>query len=339
MRTALYFPHTEVRSKNLIHTALLMWDQLETIVPWQSYRPQYADSDAAEAMEIIGCPRTPSESEKRDVHKLVENLLDGDVPETFRYSPQSGERDDSYEMWPQKLLGETWDFLRGRGLTDRHLSNHDYPMSQAAGLTIMAVLADHLAGQTRTRITDRQLAYATIANAPMVARDAHEPMRVVPLTFKGIGVNRIPLDRLIDFRRREAKESSSGYRMLRHTYLEAVEKHVARIASVRPNSPDRRELDRTFEQEMEDDLRDLKRELGFARRDAWLSKDFLTLTIAGGGFLAAAASSSLPVPEVLTGAGAVALIGGVLGTGNKLAKARYDVLRKHPMAYLYELTN
>lgn len=340
MRTALYFPHTEVRSKNLIHTALLMWDQLETIVPWQSYKPEYADPDVAQAMEIIGCPRTPSAVEKRAVHKLVEDLLDGDVPETFRYSPESGERDYTYEMWPQKLLGETWDLLRERGLTDRHLSNHDYPMSQAAGLTIMAVLADHLAGQTRTRITDRQLAYATIANAPMIAGDAHEPMRVVPLTFKGIAVDRIPLDRLIDFRYREAKESGSGYRKLRHAYLDAVEKQVAKIASVHPNSPDRRELDRAFEQEMDDDLRDLKRELGFAKRDAWLSKDVLTFTIAGGGLLAAAANPSLfPVPEVLTGAGAVALIGGVLGTGNKLAKARYEVLRKHPMAYLYELTN
>jgi len=40
---------------------------------------------------------------------------------------------------------------------------------------------------------------------------------------------------------------------------------------------------------------------------------------------------------VITGAGAIALLGGMLGTGNKLAKARYDVMRKHPIAYLYEV--
>ena len=338
MRTALYFPHTKVRSKSVIHTSLLMWDHLETIVPYSGYRPHYDDYEAAAAMEIIGSPRAPTEAEKRGVHMLVEELLRDGVPETLRYSPRSGERDYTYEMWPQKLLYETWDLLRAQGLTDRPLDNQDYPMSQAAGLTVMAILADVLAGQTRARITDRQLAYATMANAPKVAGDAHEPMQVVPLTLKGIAVDRIPLDRLINFRRREAKERGSGYRKLRHNFLEAVEKHVAAIAKVLPNSRDRQELDRAFQSDMEDDLRDLKAELGFAKREAWLSKDMLTLTIAGGGLLAAAIGDPhMPLPEVITGAGAIALLGGMLGTGNKLAKARYDVMRKHPIAYLYEV--
>jgi hypothetical protein len=338
VRTALYFPHTEVRSKNLIHTALLMWDQLETIVPWKGYRPQYKDAEAAAAMELIGTPRAPTEAEKLGVHALVEELLRDGVPETLRYSPRSGQRDDTYEMWPQKLLRDTWKLLRRRGLTDRQLDNQDYPMSQAAGLTVMAILVDFLAGQTRARITDRQLAYATMANAPKIVGDAHEPMRVVPLTLKGVAVDRIPLDRLIDYRRREAKERGSDYRKLRHNYLEAVEKHLAAISAVAPNSRDREELDRTFQSDMEDDLRHLKAELGFARRDAWLSKDVLALTIAGGGLLAAAFSvPQVPAPEVISGTGAIAMLGGMLGTGNKLAKARYDVMRKHPMAYLYEV--
>lgn len=338
MRTALYFPHTEVRSKNLIHTSLLMWDQLETIIPYQGYRPNYDDREAAAAMELIGSPRTPTDAEKRGVHALVEELLSNGVPETFRYSPRSGERDDAYEMWPQKLLSSTWTLLQEEGLTDRPLSNQDYPMSQAAGLTVMAILADILAGQTRARITDRELAYTTMANAPKIAGDAHEPMRVVPLTLKGIAVDRIPLDRLIDYRQREAKERGSDYRKLRHNYLDAVEKHLLKISEVAPNSPDRKELDRVFQSDMEDDLRDLKSELGFARREAWLSKDVLALTIAGGGLLATGLGvPHVPAPEVITGAGAIAMLGGMLGTGNKLARTRYDVMRKHPMAYLYEV--
>lgn len=338
MRTALYFPHTEVRSKSVIHTSLLMWDQLETIVPYDGYRSQYTDYEAAAAMEIIGSPRAPTEAEKRNVHVMIEELLRDGVPETLRYSPRSGERDDTYEMWPQKLLHETWNLFQAKGLTDRPLDNHDYPMSQATGLTVMAILADLLAGQTRARITDRQLAYATMANAPKIAGDAHKPMQVVPLTMRGVAVDRIPLDRLIDFRRREAKERGNGYRKLRHNYLEFVEKHLAAIANVEPNSRDRQELDRAFQSDMEDDLRDLKAELGFAKRDAWLSKEMLTLTIAGGALLAAATGGPhVPAPEVITGAGAVALLGGMFGTGNKLAKARYDVMRKHPMAYLYQV--
>lgn len=338
MRSALYFPHTEVRGKNVVHTALLMWDELEYIVPFDGYHPHYTDRHIADAMEIIGRKRVPGRAEQQKVHLAVEDLLRDGVPETFRYSPASGAREQDYEMWPQKLLGETWDRLRREGLTDRPLDNHDYPMSQAAGLTLMAILADVLAGTTRARITDRSLAYATIANVPKVAEDAEKPVQVVPLTLKGIAVDRLPLERLIEFRKREAREHGNDYRKLRHNYLEAVEKHITRISKVEPASRDRIELDRCFESDMEDDFRDLKRELGFAKREAWLSKEFLTLAVAGGGLLAAGLGlQNAPIPEVLTGGGAAVLLGGMLGTGNKLAKARYDVLRKHPMAYLYEV--
>jgi len=315
-----------------------MWDELDYIVPFDNYHPYYTDAHLAEAMDIIGRKRVPTPREQQEVHLAVEELLRGGIPETFRYSPASGVREQDYEVWPQKLLGETWDRLRLEGLTDGQLDNHDYPMRQAAGLTLMAILADVLAGTTQARITDRSLAYATIANVTSVTKDAVKAVQVVPLTLKGIAVDRLPLERLIEFRKREAREQGSDYRKLRHNYLEAVEKHIARISEVEAGSRDRAELDRCFEADMEDDLRDLKRELGFAKREAWLSKDILTLAVAGSGLLAAGLGlHNTPVPEVLTAGGAAALLGGTLGTGNKFAKARYDVLRKHPMAYLYEV--
>jgi hypothetical protein len=338
MRTALYFPHTEVRSKNTVHSSLLLWDNLEFIVPFRNYRPNYDDREMAEAMDIIGLKRVPSEQEKTILHSLVDDLLKSGVPETFRYSPKSGKCEQKYEVWSQKLAQETWNLLVEHDLTSHHLSNCDYPMSQAAGLSLMAILADVLAGETRARVTDRSLAYATIANAPSVTSDVVDPVRVVPLTFNGIAVDRIPFDRLIDFRVREAKDS--GYRTLRHNYLEAIEKHLKAIAAVAPNSPDRRELDRTFQSDMEDDLADLKRELGFSKREAWLSKEVIGLFLATGGLMAAGVGiPEIPMPEVVTGSGAMAFVGGLLGTQNKYAKSRYDTLRKHPMAYLYELAD
>ncbi|KQQ56386.1 hypothetical protein ASF69_16590 [Rhizobium sp. Leaf311] len=337
MRTALYFPHTEVRSKNVMHSSLLLWDSLEYIVPFRGYRPNYRDRDMGEAMEIIGQSRCPSKAEKLRVHELMEDLLRGGTPETFFYSPRSGKTD--YDVWPQKLAPETWDLLVEHRVTNRYLGNHDYPMSQAAGLSLMAVLADVLAGSTRARITDRDLAYATIANAVKVAQPAGDVIRVVPLTLKGIAVDRIPFDRLIAYRKREARESGGDYRKLRHNYQQAVETHVAKIATVDPHSPDREELDRAFRSDMEDDLADLKKELGFAKRDAWLSKDVVALVVAGGGLLGAAAGlPGIPIPQVVGLGGGAALLAGLLGSGNKLAKARYDVLRKHPMAYLHELS-
>jgi hypothetical protein len=166
---------------------------------------------------------------------------------------------------------------------------------------------------------------------------AQEPTQVVPLTFKAVGLEHIPIDRIIAFREREAKSTGNDYRTLRHNYLAAVEKHIERISKVPIGSADRVELDRAFASDMEDDLRDLKKELGYAKREALLSKDVLTLVIAGGALFTAATAAQFHMPEVIAGGGGLVLLGGLLGTANKLGKSRYDVLRKHPMAYLYQL--
>lgn len=45
----------------------------------------------------------------------------------------------------------------------------------------------------------------------------------------------------------------------------------------------------------------------------------------------------MALPQAIAGTGGAVLLGGLLQSGNKLAKARYDILRKHPTAYLYQL--
>ncbi len=90
MYTALYFPHTEVRSESLVKTALLTWDKLETIIPFPGYRPKY-EGGVARAMGIVGAPRSPSVAEKERVHSLVEDLVKQGVPETFSYLPNNRE--------------------------------------------------------------------------------------------------------------------------------------------------------------------------------------------------------------------------------------------------------
>jgi hypothetical protein len=345
MRTALYYPHTEVQSKNLLRTALLTWDRLEYIVPWQGYVGAYNDHDMAEAMEIIGQPRPPSDHDKTQVHILLEDLVAKGVPETFRYACHAA-RGADYEMWPQKLMPDTWALLRANNLIGSLLDNQDYPASQPAGLTIMSMLADVMAGDTRARVTDRGLAYATIANAPVIApaEDNHGDHidQVVPLTFKTLALDHISLEVLVAFRKREAKDSGHHYRVLRHQYLDSLEAHLGKAAKYLPGSRDREELDRVFEEKMEDDLRDLKDELNVARRDSILSKDTMTFVLAGGALLAAGAlaltaAAPVVIPAALTFTGAPATVGGALSVANKYAAKRKEILRKHPMAYLYEI--
>jgi hypothetical protein len=335
MRTALYFPHTEVRSKSLVRNALLTWDSLEYIAPYEQYRPEYTDVQMAEAMEIIGSARTVSLVEKTRIHELVEDLLRNDVPEIFRYSPVAGA--PPYEIWPQKLAESTWNLLQQRGLTVGTLSNMDYPTSEAAGLSLMAIIADVLAGETRARVTDRGQAYATIANAPKAGLNAQGHDTVVALTLKTLSLDQVPIERLIEFRKREVASSTNDYRTLRHNYLDAIESHVGLISKVPIDSADRAELDRLFAAKMEDDFRDLKEELRLAKNEVWLSKDVITLALAGGALLTSAAAGHFAMPEVLSGSGGAVLLGGLLSSGNKLAKSRREILRKHPISYLYEI--
>ena len=338
MRSALYFPHTEVRSPDIMRTALLTWDTLEFISPFDGYRPAYQDRQMARAAELIARPRVPTGDEHTRVHELIDNLIQSGVPDSFKYSPHDGAHESDYEMWPQKLAPKTWELLQRCGLTGGVLSNFDYPASQATGLSLMAILADVLAGTTRARITDRGLAYAAIANAPHVGRSAPELGTVVPLTIETLALKKVSLEKLVAFRERESKDSSGDYRTLRHNYLALVEKHAAAVSTVPAGSSDRQELDRVFPDTIGQDFRDLKRELGFAARETWLSKDVITLAIAGARVAAAlVAGGQLALPQAIAGTGGAVLLGGLLQSGNKLAKARYDILRKHPTAYLYQI--
>lgn len=353
MQSALYFPHTEVRNKNLLRTALMTWDNLEYICPKKDYQVEYSDDAMARAVKAIGRVRVPTEQEQFEVHTRLEELLDSGVPETFKYSPIQQPsapkyQNRVYELWPEKLAQHTWSMLQRHKLTDERLDNGDYPTNEACGLTLMAILADVMAGQTRSRVTDRGLAYATIANIGNVVSnqpgaadrpprmDAGDLERTVALTLKVPDLSQISIDRLIDFREREKK--NARLTQLRQSYLGAIDDHVLKISQLNPDSSDRETADERFRTKMRADLEELKEELGFVRNAAWLSKDLLILVSVG---VAAAVFGPAAVPAAFagaaTGVGSAVGLGGVLGAGNTFVKERRATLRRHPMAYVYEL--
>ena len=162
MRSALYYPHTTIDNVSLVKTALLLWDKLEYIVPSREFHPRHGKRDVQRAMEIIGSARVPTTAEKKEAHTLVEEMVTSNLPPQF-YLSQDGKPRREYEIYPQKLLDETWHMLRESRLSGALLANSDYPMSEPAGLMVMSILADCCAGKTRTRVTDRGAAYATLA--------------------------------------------------------------------------------------------------------------------------------------------------------------------------------
>lgn len=246
-------------------------------------------------------------------------------------------------MYPEKLLSQSWEILREARMAGRLLDNSDYPLTEYAGLTVMSILADCCAGTTRSRVTDRGDAYATVAgllgnnpDAPKVKRaEAHA--QLVPISLKVIDATAIDLGALIKLRKREEKESGSSLRVLRHRYLEGLEAYVAGLADTKSTKADAKEIQQKFSDDMKQDLKDLKTELGRARTDVLTSNEIIATVVAGLGTAASwLAGAPLALEGVTTLGGASVAVGGLIRVRNKYLKERETILRKHPMAYLYK---
>jgi hypothetical protein len=217
-------------------------------------------------------------------------------------------------------------------------------MTEPAGLMVMSILADCCAGKTRTRVTDRGAAYATLAGLlgqttsrqVKSLRTAQEQLAHIGLEV--INTKSIPLKTLIEFREREEKEGGHTLRDLRHRYVSNLESYVKRITTEPGNESDAREIKRQFADDMRIDLAKLNRELRSTGRDALLSKEVLLTVLAGAGTIASwAFGVPIPILGAVTVAGVPAMLVGTGATANKYLAARRSVLERHPMAYLYEL--
>jgi hypothetical protein len=165
MRSTLYYPHTTVKNEDLINTALLLWDRLEYIVPDPFFQPHYKRRDLATAIELVGVQRIPNEHEKQEAHARLKEVVSRKLPPQFYFSRRPEQNAaEHYEIYPEKLLDESWELLRQARISGRLLQNSDYSLSEFGGLLIMSILADCCAGTTRSRITDRGVAYATLAD-------------------------------------------------------------------------------------------------------------------------------------------------------------------------------
>jgi hypothetical protein len=240
-------------------------------------------------------------------------------------------------------LPETWELLLSNRMSGRLMRNLDYPMSEPGGLIIMSILADSCAGSTRSRITDRTDAYATlagflgdVAHAPPVDR-SEAYAALVPLSIEVLDAPKMSLKSLIELREREAKESGHTLRDLRHRYVDSLETYVARLTQEKVRKADAKEIQRQFADDMKIDFKKLKDELGFAGRSNLFSKEILITALAVGGSVASwAFDFPIHFPGEMLLGGIPVTIWGLLRAGNKYFGARRAVLEKHPMAYLYE---
>jgi hypothetical protein len=341
MRSALYYPHIEIRSESLLKTALMLWDRLYVIVPWDNYTPNYRSPEAKKSFELIGKCHFPSDDEKKQAHELVEDFATRPLPEAFSYvSSQSPQ--EIYEVYPQKLLPKTWDTLQQAGLAGAPLNNADYPTASPTGLSLMSLLADCCAGDTLVRVTDRSAAYASLSGlltestpAPTVVADARESL--LALTLKVADADGIPLAKWNQFREREIAAADGHHvRDLRHRFVEKIEAQAQKIAGAKSGA-ERIEIEAQIQEDMRDDYKALREALKLEAVQVLATKEILVSVLGGIAALGGMALNTvIPLPDVLTSSGAAASIGGLLASKSKYVDARRKVLRDHPISYLYE---
>src|SRR4051794_35147952 len=111
MRSAIYYPHTQFQSEEILKTSLLLWDRVHFLVPYGGMGVYGQPALVAEAYELFAERRVPSDDEKLRAHRFVEDFIKRPLPPAFSVPPD----DDSY-IYSQKLLPATWEMLALSGL-------------------------------------------------------------------------------------------------------------------------------------------------------------------------------------------------------------------------------
>lgn len=345
MLKALYFPHTNISNPTILKNALLLWDNVETIIPSDRWQPDVLPKErlTQEAEELVVSRRIPTDTERHRAHQSLAQMEEsGFLTSLVRQSPGHWHNSD-YLIYPEKFLKQTWHLLKREGMARWVDDEQDYGVPAAVGFLMMSVLADVCAGSQIRKVTDRIDAYNWLAEMhaktlnsqyvtgldPSQVAPAHD--RIVALSLEVLDGRQIPLKKLVEMRKREAKQGGSDYRAMRRRYTAALESHLKRVGKEAKSEADYRELDRQFKEELKQDLADLQAELGIASKKALFSKEVtLTVLILAGSLISPIASLTALGNQV-GGVGIIPLMKAAVD----YRAARRDALKKHTMSWLY----
>lgn len=348
MQKALYYPHTQIQSELLLKNALLLWDEIETIIPTKEWRPDPSTGvsrDFSEGVELVVRNRIPSNAERAAAHNVLSQMVDDRVFDKLilqNSKPQRQrflQRNQEYLIYPEKFMSKTWRVLQEHGLASWERRMSDYAVPPEVGLYMMSILADQCAGTKIRKVTDRVEAYDWLTTTHASLLEAEQLIgfdvnkiapthdRLITISMKVLDARDIPLSKLIDMRKREAKSGGSDYSLMRRKYLEALDDHIDQVRTEAKSQVDVDEMERAFMEKIKADIDQLRIELKANAKTTLFSKEVgISALITGGSFA---------VP--FAGFAAVG-IGGVI----PLVKAasdyrgkRREILQKHIMSWLF----
>jgi len=328
MNSALYYPFTGPQQTTFLKTAMFLWDSVDFIVPHENFHQSGNCKAELEALELIGRKYVPTLKDKEDAHNDLEDICTSTIGDRFIFELE--QPDLAYNFYPQKLLPETWEMLEESKLA-KLIQRDGGGVSQIStgplfGYYMMTILAICCARNRKRLITDQSDPYRALTkllgddyrNEPN-SNDWHS--KLISLSFAGPDFSDIPLERLTKLRKKENKLMCE----IRHNFLKSVDKATSDISDNSDNANVVKDRIQEFTQEMEKDLKELKRALRRSATSLMLSKEFCFSVIA------TTAVTVAPVAGVLT---AGSLAKGLMDYQDR----RRDLLKSHPSSWLFSST-
>ena len=356
MFNAVYYPHSTIRDELFLKNSLLLWDQLECIVPPFGFRShRFGDSAADEAVELLVRNHTPTVEEKQRLHDGIKSMLASGVPAWLRFelsaadiaalSTEQHSVGESYLIYPQKLSYETWELLRDAGLVI-DTRRGDFGVSWSLGLLMMSLLADFRAGTQKQTITDRSTAYdylskctaasmgAELSPDSSVVRRSEIYSQLVPVAFRVFNTDDIPLRSLVEWRRREAEEGDeSELKLYRHNYISDLNQYMKQHVEPHGSDIDRVEMLKHYRSELGKSAGKLRRMLTGATRQALFSKEVVATMVVGTSLVLPQVAPSL---SVLHPAAVPVGFAAAYQVHRTLLDARRKAFENSPVAWLYQ---
>jgi hypothetical protein len=246
--------------------------------------------------------------------------------------------EDVIELWPDKLSHLTWAMLENAHFTGKPLANGDYAFADQAGTAIMAKVADACGGETLARVTDKILAHGLIGDA---VTDASQAQQVIPLALDLVDATRLPMEKLIAFREKEARErNGKDFTDLRHNFADVATAHLEKARKAQTKR-DLDEINRMFVDRMEQDLRQLRAEIGANKQELFLKPVFVATVVGAGSMLFHDPGQVATLGLAALGAAlpdTAKRIAEIFGAGVGYSAKQRAAMAKHPMAYMYALS-
>jgi hypothetical protein len=332
MKTALYYPYLRIQNEGLLKQALLFWDQIEVITPFE-HLEEPRTVEWREATDLIVRPYRPTKDEQLAAHEQLMALVDKPLPPWFYQNTGPA----TEWIIAEKFMYETWRELRKRGLARADGAKAEkYWSNETFGLLMMGVLADCCAGHTKVTVTDQPDAYDAVGKclaAEVGAESRAAKSNERALVTAGVlspSTDEIPLSNLVELRKRENGKNGDQYRQMRHKLFQQLADFSELMFTPGYTDGDRVELRRQFVQTFNDDFKELRRELRLAGRGWVFSSEMGVLTTAIGGALAIGLTGGIAGIPLALGA-SIPLV----RMNDKYKSARFKALTGHFSSYLY----